>query len=80
MHCVTERAIHELMLLNQRFPLEGLRHNPSLEMIFGARQVDELDIGIGQGRKQQPSNAFRSHTSLARGYLTHGGRPVNAFG
>jgi hypothetical protein len=78
-HGVSEGAVHDLVLLNQRFPLEGLRHDPRFIVIFGTRQVDELDPGVGQGRKQQPSNAFRSHEnpSLARGYLTYGGRPVN---
>lgn len=65
MHCFTQRAINELVLLNQRFPLEGLRHDPRLIMIFGARQIDELDIGVGESRKQQPSNAVWSHPNLA---------------
>ncbi|HVY27119.1 MAG TPA: hypothetical protein VHB79_11235 [Polyangiaceae bacterium] len=80
MHCLTQRAVNELVLLNERLPLEGLRHDPRLIMIFGARQIDELDIGVGQSRKQQPSNAFWSHPSLARRYLTHTGRLVNAGG
>jgi hypothetical protein len=46
-HRVTKGAVHELVLLNQRFPLEGLRHDPRLIVILGARQIDELEIGIG---------------------------------
>lgn len=80
MYGFTQRAIHELVLLNQRFPLEGLRHDPSLIVIFGARQIDELDVGVGQSRKQQPSNAFWSHPSLARKLVTQAGWLVNARG
>jgi hypothetical protein len=49
-------------------------------MIFGTRQIDELDIGVGQSRKQQPSNAVWSHPHLAGPYLTHTGRLVNVGG
>jgi hypothetical protein len=79
-HRVAERAVHELVLLDERLPLEGLRHYPRLIMIFGTSEVDDLDIGVGQGNKQQPSNAFGSHLSLASGYLTQGLRPVNVGG
>jgi hypothetical protein len=58
-HGVPEGAVHDLVLLNQRLPLEGSRHDPRFIVIFGARQVDELDLGVGQGRKQQPSGAMR---------------------
>ena len=47
MHRVTQGAVHELVLLNQRFPLEGLRHDPRLIVILRARQVDELEVGVG---------------------------------
>lgn len=46
-HRVTKSAIDELVLLNQRFPLEGLRHDPRLIVILGTRQIDELEIGVG---------------------------------
>jgi len=47
MYRVTKSAVHQLVLLNQRFPLEGLRNNPRLIVILGARQIDELDIRVG---------------------------------
>src|SRR6185369_2239182 len=66
--CVAQGAVDELVLLDQRLTLEGSRYYPRLIMIFGARQIDELDFCVGQGRQQQTSNAFRSHPSLARGF------------
>ena len=47
---IAERRVHELVLLDERQPLELGRHDGRVEVIERARRVDDRDLGAGKVR------------------------------
>src|SRR5437867_8136746 len=47
-HETAEGAVHQLVLLDERLPPEGVRAHADLEVVAGTGRVDDLDAGSGK--------------------------------
>jgi hypothetical protein len=75
-HRVAERAVDELMLLDERSPGERRGNDTSLVVILRAGEIDEVDVGLWKCREQKRSDLLGlDHFPIS---LAHEKASVNA--
>jgi len=56
-----ERGVHQLVLLDQRQPVERVGHDGDLEVVAAAGAVLDVDLASGEGLVEKRVDHIRCH-------------------